>query len=115
MNGISMSLCGQELRKGTIKIIQDEGGDSVLLSIGDDEEVTSSGGIPVVAPSRSWKYTWLRTLWSWCGVLSICRHVHLCNIELAATFIKNKGHVFDETLVMDLHLDWVSFDLNGRL
>ena len=52
-NSAPMPLGYQELWKGTIKVIRDEWGDSILLAVGDDKKVLGSSGIPIIAPARS--------------------------------------------------------------
>ena len=115
MNGAAASLGCQEFRKGTVEVIGDEGGDGVLLAIGNDKEMASSGGVPVIAPSGSWKCTRLGTFWSRSGMFFVCRCIHTGDIELATTFIQDQGHVFNECFISNLSLDRVVFGLNKGL
>ena len=115
VNGASTPLGRQELWKGTVEIVRDEWGDSVLLAIGDNKKVSGSRSIPVVAPARSWKDTRLRAFWSGHGMFLIPRCVHSCNVKLMATFIEDKSHIFNQAFILDPGFEWVVSCLNASL
>ena len=95
VNGAAQSSCCQEFRKGGIEVVRNEGGNDILFSVGDDEKVSSAGGVPVVAPSWTRKPTGLGSVRSWSGVFLICRCVHLCDIQLTTALIENESYVLD--------------------
>ena len=115
VNGAPTPLGCQELWKGTVEVVGNERGDGVLLAIGNDEKVAGSHGIPVVAPTRAWEDSGLRTFQSWCGMLLICGCVHSCHVELAATFVEDEGHVFNQVLILNPSLNRIINRLNEGL
>ena len=60
MNRAALSSGRQELGKGALKVILDEGGDTFFFTVGNNEEMSSAGLSPIVNPARSWKYIWLQ-------------------------------------------------------
>ena len=115
VNRAPMSLGRQELWKGAVEVVGDKRGNGILLTIRDDKEVASSSGIPVIAPSRSWKHAGLGAFWHRGGVLLVYSHVHSCDIELTATLIENKSHVLNQTFILNSGLNWVVCCLNKSL
>jgi len=51
------AISSEELGKGGMEVIGDEGGDDVLFAIRDDEEMVGPDGVKVVLPSRTWMYS----------------------------------------------------------
>ena len=72
VNGAPTSLGHQELWKGTVEVIRDKWGNSVLLTIRDDKEMAGAHSIPVIAPPRAGKNTGLRTFRRQSSMLRIC-------------------------------------------
>ena len=60
VDGATTSIGGEELGKGCVKVIGNEGGNNVLVTVMDDNKVMRTNGVEVVLPSRARKYTWLR-------------------------------------------------------
>ena len=107
MNGATQSLGCQQFGKGGIEVVRNEGGDDVLFSVGNNKEVPGTHGVPVVVPSWARKPTGLRSVRSWSGVLLVCSCVHSCNIKLVTALVENKGHVFDQTFILNSSLYWI--------
>jgi len=70
VNCAAMSISGKELGEGRVKIIGNEGGDDILVTIRDNEEMTCTDGVKVVLPARARKHTWLRACGTW--GMSLC-------------------------------------------
>jgi len=68
------AISSEELGKGGVEIVGDEGGDDVLFAIRDDEEMVGPNGVKVVLPSRTWVHSWLGTIGAWGP--SFCISVH---------------------------------------
>ena len=74
VDGATASIGGKELGKGHVKVIGNEGGNDVLITIRNDKKVTCTNGVEIVLPSQARKYTWLgagRT-----GSTSLCISIH---------------------------------------
>jgi len=74
VDGTTMSVSGKELGKGGVEVVGNEGGDDVLVAVGNDKKVARTKGVEVVLPSRARKYTWLRA--GGTGSMSLCISVH---------------------------------------
>jgi len=53
------AISGKELGKCGMKVIGDEGGDDVFITIRNDEKVAGTNCIKVVLPSGTWVNPWL--------------------------------------------------------
>jgi len=74
MDCTTMAVSSQEFRKGGVKIVRDEGGNDVLFTIGDDEEMAGLDSIKVVLLARTGVYSWLRA--GGTGGTSLCVSIH---------------------------------------
>jgi len=74
VDGTTASISGEELGKGGMKVIGNEGGDNVLVTVRNDKKVMHTNGVEVVLPSWARKYTWLRA--SGTGSASLCISIH---------------------------------------
>jgi len=61
MDGAPASVSSKEFREWRRKVMLDEGGDDILVTIGDNEVVASACCIEIVLPSRAWVDARLRT------------------------------------------------------
>ena len=74
VDGATASVSGKELGKGGVKVIGDEGGDDILITVRNNNEVTRTNGIEIVFPSWAWEYTRLRAGGTWST--SLCISIH---------------------------------------
>ena len=74
VNGAATSVGGEELGKGGVKIVGNEGRNNVLVAVRDDKKETRTNGVEVVLPSWAREYTWLRASGTWC--MSLCISIH---------------------------------------
>jgi len=73
------SISGEKLGKGHVEVVRNEGGDYVLIAIGDNKEVTHTNGVEVVLPTGARKYTWLRACRT--GSMSLCVSVPCFSLQ----------------------------------
>ena len=74
VDGATTSIGGEELGKGCVKVIGNEGRNDVLVAVRDDKKVTRTNSVEVVLPSGARKYTWLRA--GGTGSTSLCISVY---------------------------------------
>ena len=74
MDGAATTVGGKEFWECGIEVVGNEGGDNVLIAIGNDKEMTGARGCKIVFPARAWEYARLRTTGT--GGLSFGVSVH---------------------------------------
>jgi len=72
--GTAATVSSKKFRKGSMEIIRNKGGNDVLFTVGDDKEMTGTGRVEVVLPSRTWEDAWLRTVRTRSSSFSISVH-----------------------------------------
>ena len=92
VDGTTTSISGKEFREGGMKIVGDEGGNDVLVTIRDDKKVMRTNGVEVVLPARAREHAWLRT----CGArsASLCISIHRLSFQYFdfSLLVQNHSH-----------------------
>jgi len=78
VNSATASIGGEELGKGGVKVVGNEGRNDVLVAVRNNEEMTCTDGVEVVLPSWAREYTWLRASGTWSTSLCISVHCFGC-------------------------------------
>ena len=74
MDGTSASVSGEELWESGVKVVGDEWGNDVLITVWNDKKVAHTHSIEIVLPSQAREYTQLRA--SGTRSTSLCISVH---------------------------------------
>ena len=74
MDGATTTVSGKEFWECGVEVVRDEGGNNILIAVGNDKEVTGACGCKVVLPAWAWEYARLRTAGT--GGLSFGISVH---------------------------------------
>jgi len=70
VDSAAMSISGKEFREGRVEVVGNEGGDDILIAVGNNKKVTHTNRVEIVLPTWSREYTWLRACRAWS--MSLC-------------------------------------------
>ena len=92
VDGTTTSVGGKELGEGCMEVVGDEGGNDVLVTVGNDEEVTRTNGVEVVLPAGARIYSWLRA--GGTRGASLCISVHRFSFQRFdfGLLVQDHGH-----------------------